>query len=153
MSYKVYLVSSAGMSRNHHAIFIETNLPASGRGHIYQVTGNIQAGMTYEDHASTTPPEEDPSFIDRVLIGTVDTTATIPTTMTATVTGATTDPVTALLESIRTILCSHVPPPKKQFEGARRLFPQEPIRRCQEWTAEAIQSLVEAGVLKRELGQ
>lgn len=139
MTYNVYLLSPAGMPRNHHAIFIETNLPTTGCGHIYQVTGNIQTGMIYEDKPTTSPPEEDPSFIDKVVIGIVDATAT--TTSTAT--------VTAMLESIRSILRGNVPPPKKQFDGPRRLFPQEPIRRCQEWTAEAINALVEAGALKQ----
>ncbi|KMP02946.1 hypothetical protein CIRG_02638 [Coccidioides immitis RMSCC 2394] len=72
MSYNVYRVSSAGMPRDHHAIFIETNNPAIGCGHIYQVTGNIQGGMLYEDKPTAFPPEHDPSFLGKVLIGTVE---------------------------------------------------------------------------------
>lgn len=40
-----------------------------------------------------------------------------------------------------------IQPPKKQFDGPRRRYLDEPIRRCQEWTAEAIQALTSAGVL------
>ncbi|WEW56709.1 hypothetical protein PRK78_002157 [Emydomyces testavorans] len=128
MSYNVYRVSSAGMPRDHHAIFVETNNPTTGCGHIYQVTGNIQTGMTYETKPASRPPEEDPSFLTKVLIGTVQ---------------AAMHP-----DMYRTVCCS-VQPPKKQFDGPRRLFPQEPIRRCQEWTAEAIQALTDAGILKQ----
>ncbi|KAJ5367860.1 hypothetical protein N7541_001801 [Penicillium brevicompactum] len=45
--------------------------------------------------------------------------------------------------------CESIPPPKKQFEGARRLYPKEPLRRCQEWTQEAVNALVTAGILKK----
>lgn len=38
-------------------------------------------------------------------------------------------------------------PPKKQFEGAKRIYPTEPLRRCQEWAAEAIGALRNDSVL------
>jgi hypothetical protein len=38
---------------------------------------------------------------------------------------------------------------KKQFEGPRRLYPGEPIRRCQEWTKEAVETLAAEGVLEK----
>lgn len=38
-------------------------------------------------------------------------------------------------------VCESVPVPKKQFQGARRLYPREPLRRCQEWVAEAVDAL------------
>lgn len=40
-----------------------------------------------------------------------------------------------------------VDPPEKQFDRATRINPQEPLRRCQKWTAEAIQALRESNVL------
>ena len=43
--------------------------------------------------------------------------------------------------------CRGNPAPKKQFDGARRLLPKEPLRRCQEWTAETIQLLSRGGIL------
>ncbi|EAS30404.2 uncharacterized protein CIMG_05883 [Coccidioides immitis RS] len=128
MSYNVYRVSSAGMPRDHHAIFIETNNPAIGCGHIYQVTGNIQGGMLYEDKPTAFPPEHDPSFLGKVLIGTVE---------------------AAMHPDTFRRVCYSVSPPTKQFEGPHRLFPQEPIRRCQEWTSETIDALTDAGILKR----
>ena len=44
--------------------------------------------------------------------------------------------------------CEAVAPPKKQFDGPRHLYPAEPLRRCQEWTREAVQTLKDAGVLQ-----
>lgn len=46
-------------------------------------------------------------------------------------------------------VCEGVPPPKKQFEGSKRLYPGEPLRRCGQWADEAVEALAEAGVLKR----
>lgn len=39
--------------------------------------------------------------------------------------------------------------PKKQFDGSERLFPQEPLRRCQEWMTEVVEKLSEEGILER----
>jgi len=47
-------------------------------------------------------------------------------------------------------ICDSIAPPKKQFERNRRLYPNEPLRRCQEWTVEAIQALTQAGVLQTQ---
>ncbi|KAE8376592.1 hypothetical protein BDV26DRAFT_265191 [Aspergillus bertholletiae] len=44
-------------------------------------------------------------------------------------------------------ICEGVPVPKKQFHGARRLYPREPLRRWQEWVAEAVNALKGEGVL------
>lgn len=41
-------------------------------------------------------------------------------------------------------ICDGVSPPKKQFDGLQRLYPDEPIWRCQEWTNEAVDALVAA---------
>ncbi|EKD13856.1 hypothetical protein MBM_08057 [Drepanopeziza brunnea f. sp. 'multigermtubi' MB_m1] len=40
-----------------------------------------------------------------------------------------------------------IPAPKKQFDGPKSLYPEEPLRRCQEWTREAIQAWTAAGAL------
>jgi hypothetical protein len=37
--------------------------------------------------------------------------------------------------------------PKKQFQGAKKLFPREKLRRCQEWVDEAVGLLRKRGVL------
>jgi hypothetical protein len=44
-SYLVYLVTSAGLPRDHVAIFVETHELGRGTGYIYQVYGNIQQGQ------------------------------------------------------------------------------------------------------------
>jgi hypothetical protein len=124
MIYTIYRGASTGMPRDHHAIFVETYEDLSG--HLYQVTGNIQTGMSYEEK-SRTKPEDSITFQSKTRIGTV-TAANYP--------------------RIKEI-CQGICPPKKQFEGPRRLYPQEPLRRCQEWTAEAIQALIDAQVIQQ----
>jgi hypothetical protein len=113
-----------GMPREHHAIFVETHEDLSG--HLYQVTGNIQTGMVYEEKPRT-KPEDSMTFESKIRIGTV---------------------MAANYPRIKEI-CQGICPPKKQFEGPRRLYPQESLRRCQEWTAEAIQVLVDAQVIQQ----
>lgn len=44
-------------------------------------------------------------------------------------------------------VCQSIPVPKKQFEGARQLYPKEPLRQCQGWAKEAIHALVEQKVV------
>ncbi|KAM5429223.1 hypothetical protein McanMca71_007748 [Microsporum canis] len=125
MSYPVYLIVSGGLPRNHHAIFVETNESGEKTGHLFQVTGNIQNGMSFEQRPEN-EPESSASFISKRGIGTV---------------------THASYSRIQSI-CESIPPPKKQFEGAKRLSPLEPIRRCQEWTGEAINALRDAQVLQ-----
>ncbi|KAL2861623.1 hypothetical protein BJX68DRAFT_260435 [Aspergillus pseudodeflectus] len=124
MSYTVYRVASVGMPRDHHAIFVEVNDDQSG--HLFQVVGNIQNGMTH-GHRPAEKPEEWIDYQGKIYIGRVS---------------------TANYSRIQPI-CDAILPPKKQFEGPRRLYPAEPIRRCQEWTQEAIDALVTAGILEQ----
>lgn len=124
MFYNVYRVAEAGMPRDHHAIFVETT--RNSEGHIFQVTGNIQSGMVHDDKPGP-KPEETAGYIGKILLGRV---------------------AVDKFPRIKSI-CESVPAPKKQFDLNRRLYPQEPLRRCQEWTAEAIEALVGAGVLQR----
>ena len=123
MSYNVYRVSYAGLPRDHHAIFVEMNNDQSGW--LFQVTGDIQNGMKHNDKPAK-KPEESGTYQSKVVIGKV---------------------ATADFARIKPT-CESIPPPKKQFEGPRRLYPNEPLRRCQEWTQEAINALVNAGILK-----
>jgi hypothetical protein len=123
MSYNVFLAAYIGGARDHHAIFVETE--ANGAGYIFQVTGDIQNGMKYECKAGK-KPETSASFSSKTYLGVI----------------AVTD-----WNRIGEV-CSGIPPPKKQFQGAKRLFPKEPLRRCQDWTQEAIQALTGASVLQ-----
>jgi hypothetical protein len=122
MSYNVYLISYLGAPRDHHAIFVETNPDLSG--YIFQVSGDIQNGM-YFNHKSAKKPEESASFVSKEYLGKVS--------------KAQYDQIQTTVETIE--------PPKKQFNGPRRINPQEPLRRCQEWTKDAIQALKDAGIL------
>ncbi|KAJ5475000.1 hypothetical protein N7539_008066 [Penicillium diatomitis] len=123
MSYNVYRVSYAGLPRDHHAIFVEMNKDQSG--HIFQVTGDIQNGMRHDDKPAK-KPEESGTYQGKAHIGKV---------------------AAGDFDSIKRI-CESIPPPKKQFEGPRKIYPNEPLRRCQEWTQEAISALVTKGILK-----
>lgn len=123
--YKVYRVVSTGIPLDHHAIFVETKDDQSGW--LFQVTGNIQTGMQH-DHKPTKRPEESLTFQSKTMIGTVAASNF------------------ARFEAT----CESITAPKKQFEGARRLDLSEPIRRCQEWTQEAIDALVKAELVKNE---
>ncbi|EFR02414.1 hypothetical protein MGYG_05410 [Nannizzia gypsea CBS 118893] len=124
MSSSVYRIVSAGLPRDHHAIFVETSENGEETGRLFQVTGNIQSGMTFEQRPEG-KPETSSSFISKQGIGTV------------------THANYCRIQNI----CENIPPPKKQFEGAKKLYPGEPIRRCQEWTAEAVQALKDAQIL------
>ncbi|KAG5290953.1 hypothetical protein I7I50_00866 [Histoplasma capsulatum G186AR] len=125
MSFEVYRVAYAGLPRDHHAIFVVTNDDQSG--HLFQVTGNIQNGMTFEDKPGK-KPEESASFQSKVFVGKVS---------------------AANFSRVKAI-CEDIPAPKKQFEGPRRLYPEEPIRRCQEWTTEALEALVNENVIESQ---
>ncbi|KAJ2894820.1 hypothetical protein MKZ38_007201 [Zalerion maritima] len=124
MSYQVFLVEYLGVPLNHHAIFVETT-PENGTGYIFQVIGNIQNGMEYENKVGYRP-EESQSFVSKSFLGSVD----------------------AVNYGRIGEICSSIPPPKKQFQGSRRLYPGEPLRRCHEWTQDAIAELSNAGVLQ-----
>lgn len=125
MSYYVYRVAYLGAPRNHHAIFVETS--DDGSGVIIHVTGDIQNGMKFEQKAGRRP-EESASFVEKSLLGSV------------------------IIDNYYYIeeICRNIPPPKKQFNGPKRLYPKEPLRRCQEWTNEAIEALISNGVLQTE---
>lgn len=117
-------MAESGLPRDHHAIFVETYENGPSTGHLYHVKGNIQEGMIFE-HRAEQPPEEIPGFCGKEKLG-----------------------VVAVAEYGRVLgICEGVPVPKKQFQGAKRLYPREPLRRCQEWVAEAVDALKGEGVL------
>ncbi|ATY62503.1 hypothetical protein A9K55_009228 [Cordyceps militaris] len=122
MAHRVYLSVSLGAPRNHHAIFIESQL--DGPGTVLQATGNIQHGMTFQVKKHNRP-QASLEFLRKEYLGWVS---------------------TQDLHRVERV-CAAVPPPKKQFEGPKRLYPGEPLRRCQEWTREAVDALAAAGIL------
>lgn len=124
--YSVYLVAYLGAPRDHHAIFVETDAE-TGAGIIIHVKGDIQRGMTFESKRGNRP-EDSNSFVEKTFLGLVS------------------------VNNYHHIeeICRTIPPPKKQFDGPRRLYPREPLRRCQEWTNEAIQILISNNILLNE---
>lgn len=126
MSYAVYLIIETSIPLDHHALFVETNEAGPQTGHVYNVKGDIQNGMVYEEK-TTEEPEKSPVFAEKRRIGSVSK-----------------EDYPRLIA-----VCQSLPVPKKQFEGARRLYPKEPLRRCQEWTREAIQALLEAKLVQQ----
>ena len=119
-------MASFGAPRDHHALFIQTN-PSRRSGYRFQVTGNIQQGMIF-GHRIDENPEEAPDFVSKEYLGVV--------------TEADYQRVQSTVERID--------PPKKQFEGGHRLYPKEPLRRCQEWTRDAIELLKREGILNTQ---
>ena len=128
-TYRVYRASETGIPFNHQTIFVETHENGPKCGHIYHVTGTIQNGMAFE-HRPADELEKSPMFGSKTLVGTI----------------SREDFPGRFLE-----VCESVPPPKKQFEGNKRLFPSEPLRRCGQWADETVVILGEAGVLRKEV--
>ncbi|KAK2873651.1 hypothetical protein FQN49_002205 [Arthroderma sp. PD_2] len=125
--YTVYRVTETGLPRDHHAIFVETQEDGPGTGCRFNVTGNVQNGMEYEERGANRP-RESASFLDMEKLGVV---------------------APGSYPRFQSI-CRSTPVPKKQFDGPRRLYPDEPLRRCQEWTAETLTSLIDEEVLQTE---
>lgn len=112
-----------GAARNHHAIFAEHI--KSGGGTLYHVTGDIQNGMKYETRSLSRKPDVSASFISKTYIGRVK---------------------VADVGRIDAV-CQSIAAPAKQFQGAKRIDSKTPLRRCQEWTKEAIGALQSQGIL------
>ncbi|KAE8152500.1 hypothetical protein BDV25DRAFT_137818 [Aspergillus avenaceus] len=125
MNYTAYIISESGLPRDHHYLFIETHEAGPQTGHVYHVKGNIQQGMTFE-HRTFGVPEEQFGFCGREKLGLVQ---------------------AAAYERVLG-LCERVEVPKKQFDGPKRLYPGEKLRRCQEWAGDAVALLREEGVLE-----
>lgn len=123
MTCNVYRVAYLGAAQDHHAIFVE--MEDDGSGIIFQVRGNIQHGMKYESKSGR-KPDESASFVSKSSIGTIS------------------------AEDISRVdsVCQRIPPPCKQFNGPKRINPNVPLRRCQEWTQEVIQALRNEAILK-----
>ncbi|KAL2866255.1 uncharacterized protein BJX67DRAFT_142765 [Aspergillus lucknowensis] len=128
-TYTAYRVAETGFSpRDHHYIFIETHEDGPLTGYRFHVIGNIQEGMTF-NHRPCIQPEEELVFLGKERIGVVS---------------------VQDYESGKVLeVCEEIEVPKKQFQGAKRLFPGERLRRCQEWADEAVALLLGRGVLLR----
>jgi hypothetical protein len=123
--YQAYRVEYIGQP-NHEALFVETHEEGNRTGHVYHVTGTILRGMTYE-HKRGKQPEASATFVAKHSIGTISTNR----------------------YSDVDDICRSIPVPGAQLTlGGKKKNPNQPIRRCGEWTSEAIQELRASGVLK-----
>ncbi|KAF9765706.1 hypothetical protein IL306_001973 [Fusarium sp. DS 682] len=125
MSLPVYLVESLGLPRNHQALFIQLD-EKTEEGDLFHVVGNVQEGMEFEHRADEVPKHSD-TYLGQHYVGYIS---------------------SSDRKRFKEI-CQSNPPPAKQFDGAKRINPRQPLRRCQEWTAETIAMLENHGVLKR----
>jgi hypothetical protein len=125
VAYQVYRVEYIG-TPNHESIFIETNEDGPKTGHRYHVVGSILNGMTYE-HKKARQPESSATYATKQYLGTIAV--------------ATYRAVDGICRSIA------VPGAQMNLRG-QRLRPNEPLRRCGEWTKDAIQALRASGVLR-----
>jgi hypothetical protein len=112
---------------SHEAIFIETHEIGNLTGHLYHVVGNILEGMKYEDKEIQNPTHS-ASFEKMSFIG-VMLSSDIPR-----------------LDAV----CRSVEIPGKQLNlRSKRLDPSKPLRRCGEWTADAISALHQQGIVRQ----
>ncbi|KAI1276537.1 hypothetical protein F5Y07DRAFT_131145 [Xylaria sp. FL0933] len=121
MSLAVHLVEYRGSPRNHHALFIPTG---KGGGQLFHVIGSVHKGMRYETRPSKAPSLS-VRFISSRQIGWVSNSAL----------GQVDD------------ICRSNPPPEQQIDAGTLINENKRLRRCQEWTAETIYMLEEAGVM------
>lgn len=86
----------------------------------------MQSGMHY-NHRHSEHPETSPHYVlaEKIFIG---------------------DIVAERFDDVQGVI-EKVEPPIKQFDGPRRLVKEGEVRRCQEWTREAIALLREEGIL------
>jgi hypothetical protein len=123
--YRVFRCEYLG-NPNHEAVFVETHENGADSGHLYHVVGNILTGMRYEEKPALRP-ESSASFDRKEYLGTI---------------------AVAYLGSINQI-CRTISVPGSQVDlKGRRLYPGQPLRRCGEWTADAVNELRARGVLQ-----
>ncbi|KAM9879562.1 hypothetical protein VDGL01_06382 [Verticillium dahliae] len=123
MGHSVYLVEYIGFDLDHHALFVEAG--KDGSAQLFHAMGDIQSGMKYQTRSSP-QPELSHVFKNKTFLGWVD------------------DEDYSRLK----VICASIPPPRKQYHVSKRLYPGEPLRRCQEWIREVLQALSDMRVLQ-----
>ena len=128
-TYDVYTAEYAG-TPNHIGIFVETLEDGDKSGRVFHVIGNVVikgTGMKY-DEKKAKDPEVSLSYAKdtKTKIGTVK---------------------ASELDRFRDV-CKSIPVPGPQLKlNGKRVDASKPLRRCIEWTAEAVEALLEDGVL------
>ena len=124
--YRVYHVLFLG-EPSHESIFIENHERGQSSGQLYHVIGNILNGMTYEEKMMG-DPKDSASFEKMSFIGVI-LSSDVPR-----------------LEAV----CRSVEVPGRQLDlRGRRLDQSKPLRRCGEWTADAISALTQQGIVRQ----
>lgn len=130
MSYNVYTAENFG-NINHIGIFVETGENGHTTGRKFHVIGSIITagpGMQYEEKESNDPVSS-ASYVPgtKQLVGTVD---------------------RHDMPRFRAV-CQSIPVPGPQLNlNGSRIDRSKPVRRCTEWTAEAVDALRRQGVLQ-----
>lgn len=124
--YTVFRIQEYGEPRNHHALWVQT---AEARGVAFHVIGPVNNGaMQYETKPTYIHPSKSMTFVSMQALGRV----------------ASHD-LPRMDE-----LCRGNGAPIMQMRDGERLYPDVPLRRCQEWTAETVALLRKAGVIVSE---
>ncbi|ATY64141.1 hypothetical protein A9K55_004734 [Cordyceps militaris] len=128
--YPVFLVEDYGGPRNHHALWAQTS--DAGAGFLYHVVGPVNNGaMHYDPRPTHSSPKELMTFVRMTEIGCVS---------------------SHDLQRMDEI-CRSNQAPVMQMQDGQLLYPGTPLRRCQEWTAETVELLKDAGVLVQRWGR
>ncbi|KAK3350222.1 hypothetical protein B0T25DRAFT_457106 [Lasiosphaeria hispida] len=123
--YPAFLAEFLGSPRNHYAIYVDVNQGLSG--YLLHVVGTLQKGMELKVSEDFRNPTFSLTFLGMRQVGWVP---------------------HSKLGHCKNV-CETVPPPAKQWDRGRPLLPLDQLRRCQEWTAEAVDVLRESGVLQQ----
>lgn len=127
-AYNVYVQQYLGAPRDHVSLVVVTD-PEKMAGEMYHVEGNIQTVMNYF-HKKAQAPLQSVSFQKRMYVEQV---------------------TAANLPKVQQI-CASIPPPAKQYDGPKLLVPKDQVRRCGEWTKEAVAALKAAKVVVGQSG-
>lgn len=125
--YPVSLAAYLGARGDHHAIYVHLNKGSKEglKGYLFHVIGSLQSGMALE-------VREEPHPFDT------------PTGDSVQQVGWVSHDMFVDIERI----CKTIPPPEKQWLGAKLLVRKTEIRHCQHWAAEAIDALRKEGILE-----
>lgn len=121
--YTVYFVEYMSLGeKSHHSLYVETN-DLQKTGHLYHVIGNLLQRMDLEIKRDVKSPDGSPS-LERI-----------------TPIACLRDKDLGLFEDV----CHSTPPPKPQLRvNGKRIYPQEPLRTCQEWVTDVVEALFAA---------
>lgn len=118
--YEVYFVEYDSLiGKDHHSLYVETD-DLQKTGCLYHVTGSLLRGMKMEIKKDVESPSTSLTFKKMTRIACIR------------------DQDLTLFEDV----CRSTAPPKPQLSlSGKRIHPQEPLRTCQEWVTDVIETL------------